>query len=115
MRNLSSEDCFQLRNELSRTIQLGEALSASVGETQVAGGLWRFFSAHYPKDGVTEWNSSAAWKREWGFAPLLFHAFGEDLFGNQLILRPGFENVHLWNHEDGSVADLLLGAATRGH
>jgi hypothetical protein len=112
MRNLSSEDCIQLRSELSRTTPLAEALVTCVGGTQVAGGLWRFFSAYHPKDGVTDWNSSAAWKREWGFAPSLFHAFGEDLFGNQLILRPGFENVHLWNHEDGSVADLLLDAAT---
>lgn len=112
MTNLSSEHCIQLRNELSRTIPLAEALATSVGGTQVAGGLWRFFSAHYPKGGVAEWNSSAEWKREWGFASSLFHTFGEDLFGNQVILRPGFENVHLWNHEDGSVADLLLDAAT---
>jgi len=112
MRNLSSEDCLQLRDGLSRTIPLSEALSTSVGETHADGGLWRFFSAHYPKGGVAEWNSSAAWKREWGFAPSLFYAFGEDLFGNQLVLRHGFENVHLWNHEDGSQADLLLDAST---
>jgi hypothetical protein len=112
MRNLSSEGCLRLCDELNRKIPLAEALSTSVGGIHAAGGLWRFFSAHYPKGGFAEWNSNAAWKREWGFAPSPFHAFGEDLFGNQLILRPGFENVHLWNHEDGSVADLLLDAAT---
>jgi hypothetical protein len=112
MRNLSSEDCLQLRNEVRRTIPLVEALSTSVGETQVASGLWRFFSGRYPKGGVAQWNSSAAWKHEWEGALLKFHAFGEDLFGNQLVLRSGFENVYLWNHEDGSMADLLLDAAT---
>jgi hypothetical protein len=112
MRNLLLEDCLRLRDELRMSIPMAEALSKSVGETQVMDGVWRFFSTHYPKGGVNEWNSSAEWKREWEFSPTLYHAFGEDLFGNQLILRSNFENVYLWNHEDGSVVDLLLDPAT---
>jgi hypothetical protein len=112
MRNLSSQDCLKLRHELDSAIPLAEALSNSLGETQAGGGIWRFFSAHFPDGGVVGWNSSAAWKREWAIAPELFLSFGEDLLGNQLIIRPGFQNVHLWNHEDGSVVDLLLDPAT---
>lgn len=112
MRNLSSQDCLQLRHELSGAIPLADALSKSVGETQAGGGVWRFFSARYPNGGVAEWNSTVTWKLEWEFTSTLVHAFGEDLFGNQLILRPDFENVHLWNHEDGSVVDLLLDPVT---
>jgi hypothetical protein len=112
IRSLSSQDFRQLRRELSGAVPLADALSRCVGEAQVGGGIWRLFSARYPNGGVSEWNSTAAWKPEWELTPAQFHAFGEDLFGNQLILRPYFENALLWNHEDGSVADLLFDPAT---
>jgi hypothetical protein len=76
------------------------------------GGFWRFFSAQYPDGGVGRWNSDQAWKQEWGLEPALFHAFGEDLFGNQLVLRPGVESAQLWNHENGNSVDLLLDPVT---
>lgn len=112
MKSVSTQDCLQLRRELSNAIPLVDALSKNIGEAQIAGGLWRFFSARYPNGGVGEWNLSPTWKREWELPPTLFHAFGEDLFGNQLVVRPGVESVDLWNHENGSVVDLLLDPAT---
>jgi len=112
MRNVSAQDCLRLRQELSESVSLLDALLRVVGETQVASGLWRFFSAHYPNGGVAEWNSHSTWKREWKLEPAQFFAFGEDLFGNQLIVQPGVENARLWNHENGDIVDLLLDPAT---
>lgn len=112
MRNVCVQDCERLRQELSESVSLLQALSKNIGEAHVAGGLWRFFSAHFPNCGVGEWNSHSAWKREWEIEPTHFHAFGEDLFGNQLVILPGVENVHLWNHENGDLVDLDLGPVT---
>ena len=111
MRNLSCDDCLRLRCDLNSAIPREEALSKCIGGAQVAG-VWRLFSADYPKGGVTSWNSAAAWKQEWELAPTLFHSFGEDLFGNQLILLPSVENAYLWNHENAQVFDLLLDPVT---
>src|SRR6266446_2801545 len=112
MRNVSAQDYQRLRRELSELVSLSDALPRAIGDAQVAGGTWRFFSAQYPKGGVAEWNLHSAWKREWKLEPTQFYAFGEDLFGNQLIAQPGVENVHLWNHENGDAVDLLLDPAT---
>jgi hypothetical protein len=59
-----------------------------------------------------EWNSSSAWRREWAIPLGFFHAFGEDIFGNQLVIRSDTENVFLWNHENGSLIDLLVDPGT---
>lgn len=112
MRDVSAQDCSQLRQELSASVFLQDALPRVIGETQAGGGLWRFFSARYPGGGVAQWNSHSSWKQGWKLEPTQIYAFGEDLFGNQLIIRPGVENVHLWNHENGGVVDLLLDPAT---
>lgn len=112
MRNLSSQECLQLQHELSGSIPLTDALAKCIGETQTGGGIWRFFSTRYPNGGVSAWNSTRTWKQAWELAPRYFHAFGEDLFGNQLVLRADCENVFLWNHEDGRLIDLLLNPAT---
>lgn len=85
------------------------ALPAAVGNTVAGGGLWRLFSDTFPPQGVRWWNESSAWREHW--KPLLpagLFSFGEDVFGNQLVVVPGEENVFLWNHEDGAFFDLLL-------
>jgi hypothetical protein len=112
MRIVSAKDCSRLRQELNGSVCLRDALPKVIGETQSRGGLWRFFSAGYPDGGIFQWNSHSSWKQEWKLEPTQIYAFGEDLFGNQLIIRPSVVNVHLWNHEDGSIVDLLLDPAT---
>jgi hypothetical protein len=112
MRNLSEQDCQRLRQELSESLPLPDALPRAIGETQVGGGLWRFFSSDYPAGGVNAWNLHSVWKREWELEPGRFFAFGEDLFGNQLIVQPTVENTGLWNHENGDTVDLLLDPVT---
>lgn len=89
------------------------ALPKTVGGCGVGGGFWRFFSEDFPTaGGVLRWNSAALWRQAWhGLSPQLFF-FGEDIFGNQLTLVPGHENVFLWNHENSELVDLLLDPAT---
>jgi hypothetical protein len=112
MRNTCAQDCLRLRQELGASVPLHDVLPRVIGETQVGGGLWRFFSERYPDGGVIRWNSDSSWKQEWKLQPTQFYSFGEDLFGNQLVIQSGVENVHLWNHEDGSIIDLLLDPVT---
>jgi hypothetical protein len=83
------------------------SLERAIGGTVAAAGLWRFFSTSYPVGGAVGWNS-ADWRREWQSLTGDFQAFGEDVFGNQLVLRPREENAFLWHHEDGQFHDLLL-------
>jgi hypothetical protein len=112
MRDLTEQDCLQVRRELSEPASWPDTLLKAIGETRAAGGLWRFFSASFPENGTKGWNSSWTWKREWQLEAGTFHAFGEDLFGNQLVILPGTGNVHLWNHENGDLVDLLLEPGT---
>lgn len=96
-----------LRRELA-VMQPREVLPRELGGGSVAGGLWRFFS----QEDVTVWNSSESWRGAWpGLSAELFF-FGEDLWGNQLTLKPRSENVWLWNHENGEMVDLMLDPAT---
>jgi hypothetical protein len=96
-----------LRRELLQK-RAHEPLPEVLGGGTVAGGLWRFFTA----EDAAKWNSPALWRGAWPFLlPELFF-FGEDLWGNQLTLRPGSENVWLWNHENGELEDLLLDPTT---
>lgn len=107
MKNLTRENCECLRRELSLGSE-AEALLKCVPDTQVADGLWRLFSSTFPVGGVREWNSCCKWKTEWGLQSIPIYAFGEDIFGNQLVLQPNVENVKLWNHETGNLEDMLL-------
>src|SRR5260370_26311239 len=86
-----------------------EALPRLVGGSTASGGLWRFFSPQT----VASWNTPGTWRSTWpGLSPELFF-FGEDIFGNQLTLKPGNENVWLWNHENGELVDLIFDPATQ--
>lgn len=86
-----------------------ELLPLSVGGCTTGEGVWRFFSASHPALGIRQWND--AWCKAWRLDPGNVFAFGEDLFGNQLILPAGRPNVHLCNHENGECFDLDLNIA----
>jgi hypothetical protein len=86
------------------------AFPKAIGGTCVCDGIWRFFSDSWPKGGISRWNTESLWKLQWQpFLPRDLFSFGEDAFGNQLVLVSGHENVLLWNHENGHCHDLLVG------
>lgn len=86
------------------------ALPRAIGETCVCDDIWRFFSDSWPDGGVLHWNCGSSWKSQWQpFLPPGLFSFGEDVFGNQLVLVDGYENVFLWDHESGGSHDLFLG------
>jgi hypothetical protein len=72
------------------------ALPRSVGGTQACEGLWRFFSDSWPVGGAEAWNSTSSWKTAWQpYLPQGLFSFGEDVFGNQLVVVNRRENVFL--------------------
>lgn len=86
------------------------AFPQSIGETSLCDGIWRFFSDSWPLGGIGDWNEGSSWKSHWQpFLPSGLFCFGEDVFGNQLVLVGGFDNVLLWNHENGECHDLFVG------
>ena len=86
------------------------ALPQAIGGTTVCDGIWRFFSNSWPQGGISGWNFGSSWKSHWEpFLPLGFFSFGEDVFGNQLVLVKSCDNALLWNHENGECCDLLVG------
>ena len=91
------------------TLEIERALPEAIGGTVVSNGLWRFFSDDRPQGGIDEWNRPSTWKSQWApFIPKRLFCFGEDVFGNQVVLTDGSENVFLWNHENGELLDLLV-------
>lgn len=112
MIELSATYVRLLQKAIAGGAPLEAALPDSVGNTVVCGGLWRFFSDTLPRRGARWWNESSGWREHWtAFLPAGLFSFGEDVFGNQLIVVRGEENVRLWNHEDGSFLDTLLAPA----
>lgn len=107
MKEVKSEIVERLRAEMA-AIGQRQALSQLLGDLTVAGGLWRFFSPHK----ASRWNSPEVWRHSWSSLPADLYFFGEDLWGNQLTLKPGSESVWLWNHENGELVDLLLDPVT---
>ncbi len=86
------------------------ALPEAVGGTCACDAVWRFFSNSWPQGGISGWNFESSWKSHWQpFLPSGLFSFGEDLFGNQLVLANGCDNALLWNHENGECFDLLVG------
>lgn len=86
------------------------AFPQSIGGTSLCDGIWRFFSDSWPQGGITGWNVGSSWKSHWqSFLPSGLFSFGEDVFGNQLVLVGGCDNVLLWNHENGECHDLFVG------
>jgi hypothetical protein len=112
MIELSATHIRLLQEAIAGGASLETTLPVSVGNTVAGGGLWRFFSDTFPRRGSRWWNESSGWREHWKpFLPAGLFSFGEDVFGNQLILVRGEENVRLWNHEDGALIDLLLAPA----
>jgi hypothetical protein len=109
MTEIGTTHLRRLREQIETGLSLEKALPASIGNTVVSGGLWRFFSDTFPPRGIHQWNESSGWREHWKqFLPAGLFSFGEDVFGNQLIVVSDEENACLWNHEDGSLVDLLL-------
>ncbi len=106
LKQITIENCSRI-NALSKSSGITAALK-TIGPACLADGIWRLFSDLYPSGGIDEWNTVSVWRAEWGIADAGFQTFGEDLFGNQLVVRPGSGNAFLWNHENGEEHDLLL-------
>lgn len=83
---------------------LPDALVAHVGGLEMAEGLWRFFSPNHPASGVTEWNE--AWRTAWRVPAGSAFAFGEDLFGNQLLVTQSRPTMIVCDHENGMCHDV---------
>ena len=101
-----------LRTELLEGLRSSGAsdpqrIARAIGGLEVSQGAWRFYSDTFPTGGYDAWNAAGSpWRDSWGAAGLW--AFGEDVFGNQLVLKPGYETPLLWRHENGEVTDLEL-------
>jgi hypothetical protein len=86
------------------------AFPQAIGGTSVCDSIWRFFSDSWPQGGILGWNVGSSWKSHWQpFLPSGLFSFGEDVFGNQLVLVNGCDNALLWDHENGECCDLLVG------
>lgn len=108
MRQLSQSDIDKLVG-LVGSHSIEWALSQSIGGAAIDSQIWRFFSSDYPAGGGNKWNLDAEWKRAWNIEPKAFYAFGEDIFGNQLVIVPGKTEAGIWDHETGEIFGLLLG------
>lgn len=109
MNSLVMDQIVRLRASLAGGVSPREALLECVGGTVLCNGLWRLYSAAHPKCGVDHWNEE--WCLAWGLSKENVFAFGEDVFGNQLILTAQGTTVYLCDHENGSCHDLDLGVA----
>ncbi len=89
--------------------QVADALLKVGGRDLLFANTWRFFSTEFPPGGPDTVNA-AAWRQVWRLRS--FHPFGEDVFGNLLVLLPGLPNAHFVDHECGAVHDLLLDPVT---
>jgi hypothetical protein len=106
---ITSHQLVRLDELLASGMPLLVALPQAVGGTTICDGLWRLFSNSWPQGGISGWNSASPWKLSWQpFLPTGVFSFGEDVFGNQLILVDGFENAMVWNHENGESQDLFV-------
>ena len=109
MTPLSLEHLARLDELVSGGMALPAAFPEAVGGTAVCDGIWRFYSDSWPQGGIAGWNRGSSWKSHWQqFLPPSLFAFGEDVFGNQLVFINGIENTVLWNHENGECFDLLV-------
>jgi hypothetical protein len=110
MTPLSLSNISRLDELLMDGMTFPVAFADAVGATSLCEGFWRFFSNSWPDGGASVWNTTSPWKTVWQpFLPAGLFCFGEDLFGNQIVLRSGHENVWLWNHENSDLHDLFVG------
>jgi hypothetical protein len=97
----------RLRRVLEGGAPPREAVSSLIGGTIACSGLWRFFSPSHPKCGIARWNEE--WCAAWALPKEDIFTFGEDVFGNQLLLPAKESTVYVCDHENGSCHDLELG------
>lgn len=95
-----------LRNSLANSSPR-VAIPSTIGGFTVCQGFWRIFSHANPKEGVAAWNMR--WCKAWGVSGDQVFAFGEDVFGNQLVLSRSNKYVHICDHENGQAVDTELG------
>ena len=107
MDSLSSKQIASAREALAEGATIRRALPVSLGGAGTASGLWRFFSEGCPNGGVERWNEE--WCRAWSIPLETCFCFGEDVFGNQLVLIPDSSTIYLCDHENGACHDLELG------
>lgn len=99
--------------DLGPSLSNPELIVGVLGDLTAGQGLWRFYSASFPEGGVEAWNScDSSWRQAWGATLGTLDAFGEDVFGNQLLLRPDGQSVLIWRHESGVIEDTELDLAT---
>lgn len=108
MNSLTTGQIIDLRALVAGGVSFREAMPGSIGGAAIGDGLWRFFSDSHPQCGVDRWNDE--WCVAWALPKESVFAFGEDVFGNQLLLTAGGSTVHVCDHENGSCHDLELGA-----
>lgn len=109
MTPLSSQQLIRLAGLLGSGATPALAFAQSIGGTFLCNGMWRFFSDSWPRGGITGWNVGSSWKCGWQpFLPSGLFSFGEDVFGNQLVLVSGYDKAFLWNHENGQRNDLFV-------
>lgn len=109
MNLLTINQIAHLQSSLKRELDVRQIVPAFIGGTVVCGGFWRFFSSDHPNGGIDHWNEQ--WCNAWALPQRNIFAFGEDVFGNQLILTNKELNVYVCDHENGSCHDLELGVA----
>lgn len=106
MNTLTNEHIARLKDALSQGQSPQRAISACLGGATAGEGVRRFFSPRHPQSGVERWNEE--WCAAWGISNENCFAFGEDIFGNQLLLIANERNVYTCDHENGSCIDLEL-------
>ena len=98
---------ISLRGAVSAGEPLWDALNSHTGGLEAAEGVWRFFSPSHPAVGVTRWNEE--WRSAWHVSAGSALSFGEDVFGNQLLITPARPTMQVCDHETGACHDLGLG------
>lgn len=107
MSEVRMEQLVRLKAVLSQSDAVREALPACVGGKTLGNACWRLFSESHPKCGIDRWNQE--WCAAWGIPRETAFMFGEDVFGNQLIVIASNKTVYVCDHENGSCYDLQLG------
>jgi len=97
----------RLQELIASGVSFSEASPKAIGGTDTCEGLWRFYAESGPAGGVRYWNERGVWRQHWQeLLPVGAFAFGEDVFGNQLIVVSSREDVILVNHENAHCTEL---------
>lgn len=103
---INTADIADLKTAIAEGHLLSGLLPQCVGGKGLEGGMWRLFSKTHPSCGLEEWNQE--WCSAWGITDESVLAFGEDIFGNQLLVVQSHSTIYLCDHENGSCHDLEL-------